>query len=103
MRNYDGVAHIQEGCNTLQGCSDVVSAAIEALHRQRSSNAKHRQQCTARVSFADAVKHLQSHYGPVDRKFLGDDPNLSSWDGTLTSHGCVLLGGIVATEKRAGL
>lgn len=79
------LVRVQEGCNTLEGCSAVVNAAIDALHRQRSSTARNRQQ-VVRVSFADAVKHLQSHYGPSDKQYLADDPEFSSWDGASISR-----------------
>eukprot|EP00892_Ulva_mutabilis_P002084 jgi/Ulvmu1/11877/UM081_0035.1 len=34
----------------------------------------------ASVRFVDAVKHLQSHYGPSDKQYLADDLDFSSWD-----------------------
>ena len=63
------LSDVYAACRTLQGCSDVLTAGLRAIHQQASA-AQQRPHASVRASFADAVKYFSAQHGPTDSMLL---------------------------------
>lgn len=63
------VADVYAACRTLQGCSDVLTAGLRAIHQQATA-VQQLPRGGVRASFADAVKYFSAQHGPTDSMIL---------------------------------
>ena len=76
-------AEVYAACRTIQGCSDVLTGGLLAIHRQASA-VQDRPQVDVRASFVDAVKYFSAQHGPTDSVFVDKQEQFHQREGTLS-------------------
>jgi hypothetical protein len=74
------ISEIRKGCQTIEGCSDVLLRGLLAIQKQAIAGAA-ASHVDVRASFVDAVKHLSTLHGPTDSDFVDWDADEQSANG----------------------